>query len=86
MIPLTVTDDVAAVLGGYVDAIEVRDGKGHLLGHFVPYLAPQVRDVYARPEAYFNLEEIRRRKETEHGEGRPLSEVLERLQSTESRE
>ena len=86
MIPLTVNDDVAAVLGGYIDAIEVRDGQGHLLGHFLPYLTPQARDVYTRPEAHFDVEEIRRRKETEHGEGRPLSEVLRRLESTESRE
>jgi hypothetical protein len=86
MIPLTVTDDVAAVLGGYVDAVEVRDGQGRVLGHFLPYLTPQARDVYARPEAYFDLEEIRRRGDTQLGQGRSLAEILRRLESTEPQE
>jgi hypothetical protein len=82
MIPLTVNEEVAAVLGGYVDAVEVRDEQGRVLGHFVPYVTPQARDVYEHPEKYFNPEETRRRIAAEHGQGRPLAEILRDLESS----
>jgi hypothetical protein len=52
MILLTVNDEVAGVLGGYVDSVEIRDERGQILGHFIPYLTPHVRDVYEHPEKY----------------------------------
>jgi hypothetical protein len=84
MIPLTVNDEVAGILGGYVDAVEVRDEQGRVLGHFLPYLTPETRDVYAHPEAYLDLEELRRLAEDNKSEpGRPLAEILRRLESAE---
>jgi hypothetical protein len=83
MIPLTVNEEVATVLGGYVDAVEVRDEQGRVLGHFVPYVTPQARDVYEHPEKYFNLEETQRRAAAEHGQGRPLAEILHDLKASE---
>jgi hypothetical protein len=82
MIPLTVNEDVAALLGGYVDAVEVRDERGQVLGHFVPYVTPQARDVYDHPEKYFNLEEAERVAAAQHGQGRPLAEILRDLESS----
>jgi hypothetical protein len=81
MIPLTVNEDVAALLGGYVDAVEVRDAQGRVLGHFLPYLTPQAREFYAHPEAYFDREECERRAAAEHGQGYTTEEVLKHLQS-----
>jgi len=79
MIPLTVNDEVAGVLGGYVDAVEVRDEQGRVLGHFLPYLTPQARDVYEHPEKYFDLAEVERIEREERGQARPLAELWERL-------
>ncbi len=78
MIPLTVKEEVAAVLGGYVDAVEVRDEQGRVLGHFVPYVTPQARDVYEHPEKYFDLAEAERAS-AEKDQGRPLAEILRDL-------
>jgi hypothetical protein len=83
MIPLTVNDDVAAVLGGYVDAVEVRDERGCVLGHFVPYLTPETRDVYEHPEKYFDMDEIDRIEREERGQGRPLAEFWESMRAVE---
>ena len=82
MIPLTVNEEVAALLGGYVDAVEVRDERGQVLGHFIPYLTPEARDFYDHPEKYFDLEECERIAATEHGQGRPLAEILRDLESS----
>lgn len=81
MILLTVNDDVAAHLGGYVDAVEVRDEQGRVLGHFLPYLTPAAREFYAHPEAFFDLEECKRRAAAEHGQGYTTAEILQHLQS-----
>ena len=81
MIPITVNHDVAALLGGYVDAVEVRDGQGRVLGHFLPYLTPEAREFYAHPEAFFDLEECKRRAAAEHGQVYTTAEVLQHLQS-----
>jgi hypothetical protein len=83
MITLAVNDDVAAVLGGYVDAVEVRDPQGRVLGHFLPYLTPKARDVYAHPEAYFDLAELDRIAATER-EGYTLEQVKEHLRWPET--
>jgi hypothetical protein len=82
MISLTVDKDVAAVLGGYVDAVEIRDEQGRVLGHFVPYLTPQARDVHEHPERYFDLAEVERLAATGRGEGRPLAEILRDLNAS----
>jgi hypothetical protein len=81
MIPLTVNNDVAGVLGGYTDTVEVRDEQGRLLGHFLPYLSPEAREVYARAHEWVDGQEIQRIAETEQGKGRPLAEVLQGLRS-----
>ena len=78
MIPLTVNEEVAAVLGGYLDAVEVRDEWGQVLGHFVPYVTSQARDVYDHPEKYFDLAEVERAL-AEKGQGSSLAAVWERI-------
>jgi hypothetical protein len=72
MIPLTVNDDVAGLLGGYTDAVEVYDEQGRLLGHFLPYLSPETREVYARAHELIDEEELRRIQATEGAKRRPL--------------
>jgi hypothetical protein len=84
MIPLTVNDEFAGVLGGYVDAVEVRDEQGRVLGHFLPYLTPQARDVYEHPDKYFDLAEAKRIAATEKGQGSSLAEVWERIRACET--
>jgi hypothetical protein len=81
MIPLTVNDEVAGVLGGYVDAVEVRDEHGRILGHFLPYLMPQERDVYEHPEKYFDLEKLRNLPPVDPSKCRTLSEVIRDLEA-----
>ena len=83
MIPLTVNKEIAAALGGYVDAVEVRDEEGRVLGHFLPDLTPETRDVYEHPEKYFDLAEIERIEREERGQGRPLAELWKELGVTE---
>ena len=83
MIPLTVNKDIAAVLGGYVDAVEVRDEEGRVLGHFLPYLTPEARDFYEHPEKYFDMAEVERIEREELGQARPLAELWKELGVTE---
>jgi hypothetical protein len=81
MIPLTVNEEIAGVLGGYVDAVEVRDEQGRILGHFMPYLTPEARDFYEHPEKYFDMQEIERIEREERGTGRPLAEFWESMRA-----
>jgi hypothetical protein len=80
MIPLTVNDDVAGLLGGYVDAVEVRDEQGRVLGHFLPYLTPEAREFSEHHEAYFDMEELKRRAASKE-RGYTTEEVLQHLRS-----
>jgi hypothetical protein len=81
MIPLTVNDEVAGVLGGYVDGVEIRDEHGRILGHFIPYLTPQMRDFYEHPEKHFDLEKLRNLPPVDPSKCRPLSEVIRELEA-----
>jgi hypothetical protein len=83
MIPVTVNKDIAAVLGGYVDAVEVRDEEGRVLGHFLPYLTPEARDFYEHPEKHFDMAEVERIEREELGQARPLAELWKELGVTE---
>jgi hypothetical protein len=52
-----------------------------VLGHFVPYLTPEARDLYEHPEKYFDFAEAERAL-AEKGQGRPLAEILRDLESS----
>jgi hypothetical protein len=79
MILITVNDEVAAGLGGFVDAVEIRDEQGTILGHFVPYLTPAMREGYARCREQFSMEELKRIEAAGGRGGRTLAEIFERL-------
>jgi hypothetical protein len=81
MIPLTVNDEVAATLGGFVDAVEVRDARGRLLGHFLPYLTPEAREFYAHPEAHVDLDVCKLRAAAEQEGEYTSDQVMQHLRS-----
>jgi hypothetical protein len=82
MIPLTVNDETAAILGGYADAVEIKDERGRLIGHFLPFLDLKTRDFYEHPEKYIDLAESERRAAAaKHQKGYTFDEVMQRLRS-----
>ncbi|MFO0930103.1 MAG: hypothetical protein U0736_24275 [Gemmataceae bacterium] len=53
----------------------IRDSEGRLLGRFIPCGLTD-EEVYARAGALLNIEEAKRRKVDERGQGKPLSAIL----------
>jgi hypothetical protein len=70
-------------LAGIVEPVEIRDPDGKVLGHYTPVLSREQEEFYARAAELFDVEEAERIAATEHGQGRPLREILERLEAGE---
>ena len=76
-------DALLARLYGIVEPVEIRGPDGKVLGHYTPVLSPEQEAFYARAAELFNVEEAERIAAAEHGQGRPLKEILRRLEAGE---
>ena len=72
-------------LRGIVVPVEIRDPAGKVLGHYTPLLALEVAAMHEKASALFDLEEAKRALADEHGQGRPLTEILQSLRAREQR-
>jgi hypothetical protein len=80
MIAGTVEALTPALLAGLEDIAQVRDAAGNVLGYFAPSAKAEPL-LYEQANALFDPAEMERRLAEERGKGRPLREVLQRLQS-----
>ncbi|MCI0461373.1 MAG: hypothetical protein L0Z62_30865 [Gemmataceae bacterium] len=78
MTTVILDEALKAKLNGMEQPLELRDEKGHLIGHFLPPAAYR-KLLYAAVEAAcpFSAEELERRRQ-ETG-GRPLAEIWQSL-------
>jgi hypothetical protein len=72
------SSEVQLFLKGIEDVTEIVDGQGNVLGTFSPS-GSGAGDLAARAAKVFNEEEGKSRFRTEHGKGKPLQEVVQRL-------
>lgn len=83
---LTLDDAFCDHLRSILETVELRDNRGRLLGHFTPSISAEELALYEEAKSLFDLAEIKRRKETEHGRGYTTEQVLEYLKSLETSE
>ena len=72
-------------LRGILEAVEIRDANGKLLGTYTPYVSPEERAAYENVRARLDLDELKRRKEEGQGKAKPFAEMIRRLESGEFR-
>ena len=82
MSELTLDEGMMAVLSGLKKLTIVRDKGGKVVGRFYPGEVTE-DEMYDYVLSLFDLEEMKRRKVEESGKGRPLSEILARLDGME---
>ncbi|MGC1649687.1 MAG: hypothetical protein WA741_28010 [Candidatus Sulfotelmatobacter sp.] len=80
---LTADESMCDRLRGILEPVEIRDAEGKLLGHYTPYVSPEVLAAYEKARTLFDPAEMQRRRESAKGQGRPFSEVIRRLQAEE---
>jgi len=80
MITVTANAAVQDWLAKVTQAAEIRDANGNLIGHFKPRAEVEA-EMYERAKALFDPDEMERIFAAEHGQGRPLADVLKDLQS-----
>lgn len=81
---LTADATMQAALSGLKDKTEVRDADGNILGYFTPREVEieRLRQLVAKK---FDPQELRRRARDEKGQGKPLADILRRLEAEEPR-
>lgn len=82
---LVANEAVRTAFYGIKEQIEIRDADGELLGYFTPYVSKEETELYEHAKTLFDPEEIKRR-EAANLPGRPLEEIMKRLQSLENAE
>jgi hypothetical protein len=83
MVAITADERVRAWLGQIKERSEIRGQNGELLGIFEP-TSESEDELYERSKMLFDLEELKRRQETEQ-EGYTIEQVMEHLRSLENR-
>ncbi len=84
MSEVTLDDNALALLSGLKGLTVVRDKGGKVVGRFYPG-AMTDEEVYANAHEFLDIAECKRRKVAEAGKGRPLAEVMARIQAGEAR-
>jgi len=79
---VVVDEPLLARLRGMLEPVEVRDPSGHVLGHYMPTVSPEIREMYEKTKGLFDLEEAERILAAEKDKGRPLQEILRELEAT----
>jgi len=75
--------NLKAYLEGFTEVTEIQDTEGRVLGVYTPRNQGSVD--YSEVRKLIDPEEIRRRKERSRNDpGRPLEEIVKRLQSLEN--
>ena len=78
---LTADPSLQQSLSALPGLTEVRDSQGTVLGYFSP-ASHQLPEAYANAAAHLDPEEMKRRKLSNEA-GRPTSEVLNRIATSE---
>ena len=81
---LTADPTMLSALSGLKEKTEVRDAAGNILGYFTPREV-EIERLRQQAATKFDPEELRRRSREEKGQGRPLAEVLRRIEAQEPR-
>jgi hypothetical protein len=82
MVSVTLNAQLPGVLAGMMEEAEILDGDGNVVGYFTPRERANMKR-HEQARKLFDAAEGKRRAETE-GEGRPLEEILRRLQGAEA--
>ena len=82
---IVVDDSMRVHLRGILEPVELRDGKGRVVGHYTPVVSPEERAMYAKAREMMDPAELKRRLVEEKGTGCSLSEILSKLGVTEER-
>ena len=79
----TITADSAmgSILSQIKDVTEIRDGRGNLLGIYTPK-----EKADAEIKKLFDVKRAHETLARERDQGRPLREILDRLEATENKE
>ena len=81
---ITADETLLARLRGITGPVEIRDESGKPVGRYIPVPTPEEEAaLYEQARKLFDFEEAKRVAATERGQGRPLAEILRRLQSEE---
>ncbi len=84
MTTLIANEAVQSFLGQAREKTEIRGADGRLLGTFEPRKETE-EELYERARKLFDLDELKRRKSTDQ-EGFTIDQVMEHLNSLESRQ
>jgi hypothetical protein len=82
MVSVTLNAQLPSVLAGMMEEAEILDDDGNVVGYFTPRERANMKR-HEQARKLFDAAEGKRRAETE-GEGRPLEEILRRLQGAEA--
>jgi hypothetical protein len=80
---LTADESMCDHLRGVLEPVEIRDAQGKLLGHYTPFVSPEERALYEKVRNSLNLDELKALRETARGPGKPLAEIIRRLEAGE---
>ena len=83
MSTITVDAAVQKLLSGVTEVTEVRDVDGNLLGVFTPRAKTEEERLYEKARKLFDPVELERRMREETGHGKPLAEIIKRLEALE---
>jgi sRNA-binding protein len=75
---------VLAALSGLKEKTEVRDADGNIIGYFTPREV-EIARLGQLAATKFDPQELRRRAREQKGQGKPLADVLRRLEAQEPR-
>jgi hypothetical protein len=75
---VTATPDWVSLLSPLLEATEIRDTNGQVLGVYTP----RTEADGGRREAMFDLEEAERTLQREHDRGRPLVDIWRDIRGT----
>jgi len=82
MTTMNADETLLAYLSPLKEETFIRDSKGKVIGRFTPGGLTD-EEVYARADEFIDFEEAKRRKVAERGKGRPIAEVIARLEEME---
>jgi hypothetical protein len=83
MTVLIANDAVQSFFAQIREKTEIRTADGKLLGNFEPHVETEA-EMYERLKKRLDPEKIRRRLETEKGQGYTIEQVMEHLRSLEA--
>jgi hypothetical protein len=82
---ITADESLELRLRGIAEPVDIRDANGKPLGHYTPYVSPELAASYEQAKQLFDPEELERRRQSTHP-GYTFEQVMEHLRSLEKAE